>query len=75
MKPAFKFGDAVTNIYASEDNPIKHGFFVRRGFNSSFMNHGPYVEYTNGIGIFTRCHPDVLIHRAEFEPKPINALD
>ena len=46
----FKFGDLIENGYASKDNPQRVMIFVRRGFRPGRLNHGPYVELTNGRG-------------------------
>jgi hypothetical protein len=53
-KPSLKFGDPVVNIYASENNPMKRGFFVRKGFSACRVNGGPWLEYTDGLGRFAK---------------------
>lgn len=57
-KAALKFGDPVENIAASADNPVKRGFFVRRGYNTGRMNAGAWIEYTDGKGQFAKTPPD-----------------
>jgi hypothetical protein len=51
-----KFGAPVENISASEDNPMKRGFFVRKMPRFG----GPVIEYTNGHGDFSITTPDNL---------------
>lgn len=50
MSPAF--GELVTNPHASEDNPRKHGYFVREGVRKGRLNPGRYYELTDGKGDF-----------------------
>lgn len=52
-----KFGDLIENGWASDDNPTKRGYFVRRGINSGRVNSGPYIEVTDGRGKFWRLIP------------------
>lgn len=52
-----RFGDLIENGWASDSNPTKRGYFVRRGINSGFVNRGPYIEVTNGSGKFWRLSP------------------
>jgi hypothetical protein len=54
----YKFGDRVESIAASERNPNKYGFFVRRGYNSAVVNRGSFIEITDGKGKFWRTEPD-----------------
>lgn len=59
----FKFGDRVECIHASEDNPQKRGFFVREGRHPrGAMNAGPYVEITDGEGVFWTSSPEYVCH-------------
>jgi hypothetical protein len=51
VKP--KFLDLVENGWASEDNPLRVGIFIRRGVRpTGRMNPGPYFELTDGKGEF-----------------------
>lgn len=45
-----RFGDIIENGWASEDSPIRVGFFVREGRRTGRMNPGRYFEVTNGNG-------------------------
>lgn len=49
---SLSFGDVVENGWASSSNPIKRGYFVRRGFRRGRVNPGPWVEITDGCGKF-----------------------
>ena len=47
-----KFMDLIENGWASDDNPIKYGYFLGRGYKSGRVNPGPYikvVDYKNRI--------------------------
>lgn len=57
------FGDAVTNIAASDDNPIKHGWFIRRGRRSGRVNAGSFVEYATADGRLHQTPPDNIAPR------------
>ena len=46
------FGDWFTGIYASDDNPIKHGMYVRTIRRTGRMNRGTHYELTDGKGAF-----------------------
>lgn len=51
LKPClFKFGDLISNGFASDDNPTKTGFFVRTVRRTGRLNPGMHVELTNGKG-------------------------
>lgn len=53
-----KFGDLVTNNWASMDNPCRVGIFVRAGHRpKGQMNSGPWWELTNGKGDFWEMTP------------------
>lgn len=47
-----RFGDIITNGWASEDNPTRVGLFVREGRRTGRMNPGRYFEVTDGEGKF-----------------------
>lgn len=47
-----KFGDRITNPYASDDNPRKTGFFVREYRQKGKLNPGWFYEITDGKGKF-----------------------
>ena len=47
-----RFGDPVVNTSASDDNPQKRGFFVRRIHRSGRMNPGTFIEVTDKRGKF-----------------------
>lgn len=46
----FRFGDIIENRWASEDNPIRKGIFVR--------NKKDLIELTNGQGKFWEVYHD-----------------
>ena len=46
------FGDWFTGIYASDDNPTKHGMYVRTIRRTGRMNNGTFYELTDGKGEF-----------------------
>lgn len=49
----FRFGDPFTNPWASDDNPKKHGFYVRTGYRQrGSINNGKYYEFTDKKGRF-----------------------
>ena len=51
LKPCpFKFGDIISNGWASDDNPTKTGFFVRTVRSRGKLNPGIHVELTDGKG-------------------------
>ena len=56
-RPKPRFGDAVENGYASEDNPIRHGIFVREFKRIGRMNPGLTWELTDGNGKFWTVQP------------------
>jgi hypothetical protein len=56
MSEKLKFGEPVENVSASDDNPMKSGFFVR--YVPRFG--GAMAEYTNGMGDFSTTPPDNL---------------
>lgn len=51
-KPSFKFGDPVINIYASEINPQRNSFFVKKVIRKGVMNRGTWAECTDKKGKF-----------------------
>lgn len=50
-----KFGDPVIGISASDDNPHKRGYFVRRFYRQAVVNRGWTIEATDGNGDFWTC--------------------
>lgn len=62
MSAEYQFGDRVEVIAASEDNPTKYGYFVRRGYNSGRTNRGPFIELTDKNGKFWKTFPDNARH-------------
>ncbi len=55
----FKFGDIVENGWASDANPTKRGYFVRKGTTPrGQLNSGPWIELTDGKGKFWRLPVD-----------------
>lgn len=62
---SFNFGDMVTNLCAGDGNPTRTGIFVRRGFNSGRLNHGPWIECTNGQGKFWKTTERFLVRAVE----------
>jgi hypothetical protein len=50
MSPTF--GDWFTGIYASEDNPHRHGMYVRTIRRTGRTNRGTHYELTDGHGSF-----------------------
>jgi hypothetical protein len=54
MAETWKFGDVIMNGWASERNPQRFGYFVRRGTSNAFVNGGTYVELTDGRNNFWR---------------------
>lgn len=48
----YQFGDIVVNHCASLDNPIRRSIVVRVGHRSGRLNHGWFVECTDGKGSF-----------------------
>lgn len=70
LKPtAYNFGDPIELIAASEDNPIKHSFFVRSGYRTGRVNTGKYIEFTDGKGYFGTTPPDNVRPRAATPPQ------
>jgi hypothetical protein len=57
----FKFGQAVRNIHASEDNPIRDGLFVREFMQHGRTNPGWTCEVTDGKGKFWKTFSKYLI--------------
>jgi hypothetical protein len=51
----YSFGDIVVNGYAGEDHPRRRGIVVRQAYHTGPFNSGPYIELTDGKGIFWRC--------------------
>ena len=49
------FGDMVTNPYASDSNPSKHGYFVELIHRKGRLNPGVWYRCTNGTGRFWEC--------------------
>lgn len=47
-----RFGEAILNKYASEDNPRKYCFFVRKIVRKGKMNPGVFAECTDRNGSF-----------------------
>lgn len=47
-----RFGERVTSRYASDDNPTKHGIFVRTIRRTGRRNRGLHYELTDGKGRF-----------------------
>lgn len=47
-----RFGDPITNPWASDDNPAKHGLFVREFRRAGRLNPGTIWEVTDGNGKF-----------------------
>lgn len=56
-------GSAVTNIAASDENPIKHGWFIRRGKRSGRMNAGAFIEYVTADGRLHQTPPENIAPR------------
>lgn len=54
----YKFGDIVINHHASQLNPHRRGIVVRVGHNSGRLNHGRWVECTDGVGAFWKYGGD-----------------
>lgn len=46
----FRFGDRVENISASDRNPTKYSYYIRRVHRKGFINPGKYIETTDGKG-------------------------
>lgn len=59
-----RFGVAVTNIAASDVNPIKHGWYLRRVYRSGRMNGGAYIEYLTDDGRVHLTPPDNITRRS-----------
>jgi hypothetical protein len=51
-----QFGDPFTNPWAADDNPLKHGVFVRKGYSKSKINGGTFYEFTDKNGRFWRMN-------------------
>ena len=52
-KPKMRFGETIIeNIYASDDNPLKRGVYVRTIRRTGRMNPGVYIEVTDRNGEF-----------------------
>src|ERR1039458_5408606 len=51
------FGEWFTGIYASDDNPRKHGMYVRTIRRTTNMNPGFFYELTDGRGDFWESPP------------------
>jgi hypothetical protein len=60
--PHFVFGDIIENSHASERNPARIGIMVRTGYRSGIVNHGNYVELTDGKGTFWTHNIDDADH-------------
>ncbi|WP_454018459.1 hypothetical protein [Azospirillum sp. Marseille-Q6669] len=58
MTTSYRFGDRVEMIAASDANPQKFGFFIRRGTSKAKFNGGSYIEMTDGKGDVWRTPPD-----------------
>ena len=56
-----RFGDRVTNTVASDNNPQKHGTFVRYVVRRGQMNPGRWAECTDGDGTFWESNPANLV--------------
>lgn len=67
MSKGYQFGEGLEMIAASESNPIKYGYFVRRGFNSGRVNSGPFIEMTDAKGNFWKTPPD-NVRRTKMQP-------
>lgn len=52
-----RFGDLVTNLMASPENPTRTGRFVKAGRRTGRMNPGPWWELTDGRGNFWQVKP------------------
>ena len=62
----FQFGDAVIGLAASEKNPHKRGFFVRRFHCAARMvNPGWHIEITDGKGDFWICPESNVVRDAD----------
>lgn len=59
----FKFGELVRNVYASERNPTRDGFFVREFVRRGRLNPGHICEVTNGKGKFWLTRKENLVAR------------
>ena len=47
-----KFGEWMRGIWASEDNPIRDGMYVKTIHRKGRVNRGRYYQLTNGKGKF-----------------------
>lgn len=47
-----RFGEAVRNTCASQDNPRRDGYFVRKVVRTGVLNRGSFYEVTDGSGHF-----------------------
>lgn len=65
-----KFGDAFTNPWASERNPTRVGYFVRRGVRTGNLNRGPYCEFTDRKGKFWTMATSTVDEALAAQPIP-----
>jgi len=52
MKTHPEFGDRIRNLYASEDNPIRDGYYVNAIRRTGRLNKGVWYRITDGRGRF-----------------------
>jgi len=50
-----KFGQRMCMKFASDDNPLKYGLFVRTVIRKGRVNSGRHYELTDGHGDFWKC--------------------
>jgi len=77
---SYRFGDRIEMIAASDANPQKFGFYIRRGTSKAKFNGGSYIEMTDGKGEVWRTPPDnvrpaPLPHSSVQEAAPATAAD
>lgn len=63
------FGEWFTGVYASDDNPQKHGRYVRTIRRRGRMNPGAFYELTDGHGVFWQYPIDSVVRRDEMVPE------
>lgn len=56
-----KFGDKMRNPWASEQNPTRDGYFVRKKHVTGNFNAGLWYEMTDGDGKFWECQGDTMM--------------